>query len=268
MKKVVLSVAAHGSDAEFMAGGTLARLAADGHDVFVLVAAGSGRSSLQPPVRDVLDPSRAEAEAAAKALGARRAFLLGYADGELSDVQPSVLRGQVMRIIRQVKAGILFSWDPHAPLENHPDHRAIARAASDAARLAHLPHFHPEHWDEAGRSSGTPAPHRVSEWYWYSKAGWQSSELVDITDTIDQKLAALRAYPSQTALLLDEFLAEARLSNNDETYLAEISPEDHEAWIEMIIRAINSKLGSDLGVAYAEAFRYESLESRDLLYSL
>jgi LmbE family N-acetylglucosaminyl deacetylase len=37
-RKVVLSVAAHGDDAEFFAGGTLAKMADDGHDVYLAIA--------------------------------------------------------------------------------------------------------------------------------------------------------------------------------------------------------------------------------------
>lgn len=267
MNDVVLSVAAHGSDAEFMAGGTLARMAAGGHDVYLGVGTENDKSSLRLPARDLKARARPEAEAAAAALGAKGLFMLGYADGDLCDVKPSVLRGEVMRIIRQVRAGTVFSWDPYALDESHPDHRAMAWATSDAARLAHLPLFHPEQL-EAGTSDSAPlAPHRVSKWYWYSKAGWRANKLVDITDTMDQKLAALHAYDSQMELMLDEFPAEARLSSVDEAQLTGIDPADCGPWIEMTVRAVHGKLGAAKGVAYAEAFRYESLEERELLQS-
>jgi len=268
MNDVVLSVAAHGSDAEFMAGGTLARMAAGGHDVYLAVGTENDRSSLRLPARDLKARARPEAEAAAAALGAKGLFMLGYADGDLCDVKPSVLRGEVMRIIRQVRAGTVFSWDPNALDESHPDHRAMAWATSDAARLAHLPLYHPEHL-EAGSSGAAPlAPQRVSEWYWYSKTDWGANKLVDVTDTMEQKLAALRAYDSQMVLLLDEFLAEARLSSIDEDQLAGVDPLEHGPWIEMTVRAIHSRLGVAEGIAYAETFRYETLEGRELRQSL
>jgi LmbE family N-acetylglucosaminyl deacetylase len=268
MSKVVLSVAAHGSDAEFMAGGLLAKLAASGHEVYLAVATDNRRSSHRLAAKNLKARARTETEAAAAALGARGIFMLGYAEGELCDVKPSLLRGQVMRLIRQAKASIILSWDPHAPFEGQPDHRAIAWATSDAARLSHLPLYHPEQLRTGDHGTAAAEPQRVSEWYWYSKSGWGTNKWVDITGTMDQKLAALRAYDSQTAFLLDEFLAAARLSNADESELAAMDPTDHGAWIEMTVRAIDSRLGGAEGAAYAEAFRYESLAERDLLQSL
>ena len=254
MNKVVLSVAAHGDDAEFKAGGTLARMAAEGHGIYLAIATDNDRGSVRLSAERLKALARPEAEAAASALGARGVFLLGYTDGDLCDVKPSILRGQVMRLIRQVRADIVFSWDPYAPFENHPDHRALAWAASDAAAFAHLPLYHPEHLEEG------LAPHRVAEWYWYSKAGWQTNKLVDISQTMEAKLHALYAYECQMMLTLDEFLDEARAAGVDEGMLSTINPLDYRPWIEMAMRTIHGKLGAEIGVAYAEAFRHERVE--------
>jgi len=253
-KKVVLSIAAHGDDAEFMAGGTLAKLAAAGHDVYLVIATDNDRGSLRLSAEELEAIARPEAEAAATALGAKGVFMLGYVDGDLCDVKPSVLRGQVMRLIRQLKADVIFSWDPCAPFEYHPDHRAIAWATSDAAAFAQLPLYHPEHLEEGLE------PHRVTEWYWYSKAGWQTNKLVDISDTMDKKLQALYAYPCQMVLTLDEFLDEARAAGVDEAQLAHINPTDYKPWIDAGLRSVNGKLGAEIGTAYAEAFRYKRVE--------
>ena len=59
--------------------------------------------------------SQPEAEAAAAALGARGVFMLGYTDGDRCDVKPSVLRGQVMRLIRHLKADVIFRCTPMTP---------------------------------------------------------------------------------------------------------------------------------------------------------
>lgn len=98
-EKVVLSVAAHGDDAEFKAGGTLAKMATAGHDVYLAIATDNDRGSIRLSAKELKAVARHEAEAAAAALGARGVFLFGYTDGDLCDVKPSVLRGQVMRLI-------------------------------------------------------------------------------------------------------------------------------------------------------------------------
>jgi len=253
-KKVVLSVAAHGDDAEFMAGGTLAKLAAEGHDVYLAIATDNDRGSLRLSAAELRAIARPEAEGAAAALGAKGVFMLGYTDGDLCDVPPTVLRGQVMRLVRQLKADVIFSWDPFAPFEDHPDHRAIAWATCDASSFAQLPLYHPEHLAEGLQ------PHRVSEWYWYSKAGWQTNKLVDISSTMDQKLAALYAYACQMVLTIDGFLEEARVAGVDEARLAGIDANDYRPWIALGMQAVNAKLGAEIGVTYAEAFRYTCVE--------
>jgi LmbE family N-acetylglucosaminyl deacetylase len=258
-KRVVLSVAAHGDDAEFRAGGTLARLAAEGHDVYMCIATDNDRGSFRMSAEELRAVARLEAEGAAAALGAKGVFLLGYTDGDLCDVRPSVLRGQVMRLIRQLKVDVIFSWDPFAPFEGHPDHRAIAWATSDAAGFAHYDLYHPEHLEEG------LAPHWVSEWYWYSKADWQVDKLVDTTDTIERKLRALYAYKSQMVLTVDEFLEAARMAGVDETKLAGMDPTQYEPLIEMGVRAIDAKTGAELGTAYAEGFRYVCVEPPSIL---
>ena len=254
MSKVVLSIAAHGDDAEFCAGGTLARMAAEGHDIYLCIATDNDCGSFRMSAEELRAVARSEAEGSAAALGAKGVFLLGYTDGDLCDVKPSVLRGQVMRLIRQLKADVIFSWDPFAPFEGHPDHRAIAWATSDAAAFAHFNLYHPEQLEEGLE------PHRVSEWYWYSKADWQLNKLVDTSGTIEHKLQALYAYQSQMVLTIDEFLEEARSAGVEEAKLAGIDPMQYEALIEMGVRAVDGKTGAQLGTAYAEGFRYERLE--------
>lgn len=254
-QKVILSVAAHGDDAEFVAGGTLAKLAAEGHDVYLCIATDNDRGSFRLSGEELRAIASPEAEASAAALGAKGVFMLGYTDGDLCDVAQIKLRGQVMRLIRQLKADIIFSWDPFAPFEGHPDHRAIAWATSDAANFAHFNLYHPEHLAEGLE------PHRVNEYYWYSKAKWQTNKCVDITSTLDRKLNALYGYHCQMVLTVDEFIGEARVAGVPETKLAHIDPLQFKSWIEKGIRARNAAIGAEAGVPYAEAFRYECAEA-------
>jgi LmbE family N-acetylglucosaminyl deacetylase len=253
-KKVVLSVAAHGDDAEFFAGGTLAKMAAEGHDVYLCIATDNDRGSFRLSADELKAVARPEAEASAAALGAKGLFMLGYTDGDLCEAPVTKLRGQIMRLIRQLKADVIFSWDPFAPFESHPDHRAVAWAASDAATFAHFNLYHPEHLAEGLQ------PHRVSEWYWYSKARWETNKLVDISDYMEHKLDALFGYQCQMVLTMDEFLGEARAAGVGEARLASINPLDYKPWIAAAIRARNAGLGKELGVSYAEAFRCDRVE--------
>ena len=258
-KKVVLSVAAHGDDAEFFAGGTLAKMADDGYDVYLAIATNNERGSFRLTEAELRECAHPEAEASAAALGAKGVFMLGYVDGDLCDEKQTVLRGRIMRLIRQVRADIIFCWDPFAPHEDHPDHRAVAWATSDAATFAHFPLYHPEHMEEGLK------PYRVTESYWYSKSRWQTNKLVDISDYMDEKLQALYGYQCQMILTIDDFLSSARAVGIEESQLAHIDPLNYKPLIQAAMHARYGKFGEELGTTYAEAFRYKREEVPTIL---
>jgi LmbE family N-acetylglucosaminyl deacetylase len=253
-KRVILSVAAHGDDAEFMAGGTLAQFVDEGHELYLLIATDNDRGSHRLSAAELKACAHPEAQAAGNVLGAQGVFLLGYRDGDLCDVPPSQLRGQVMYYVRKLRAQVIFCWDPFAPFENHPDHRAIALATSDASSFSALPLFHPEQLAEGLQ------PQRVAEWYWYSKSHWETNKQVDTSATIDRKIQALVAYHSQMVLTIDDLLGDARLMGVDESLLSGIDATQFEPLIDIGLRANDAKAGSVLGCEYAESFRYQTIE--------
>ncbi len=261
-KKIILSVAAHGDDVEFMAGGTLAKLTGEGHDLYMLIATDNDRGSYRLSAEELKRIARPEAEAAAKVLGAKDVFMLGYRDGDLCEVPATVLRGQLMYYIRKLRADVIFSWDPFAPFENHPDHRTLAFAASDASSFSSIPLFHPEHF-AAGLQ-----PYRVSEWYWYSKSHWETNKRVDISATIERKIQALYAYNCQMVLTIDDLLGEARAMGVDESRLAAINATHFEPLIDLGLRANDAKVGTEIGCDYAEAFRYQTIELPEIFQVL
>jgi LmbE family N-acetylglucosaminyl deacetylase len=253
-RRVILSVAAHGDDAEFMAGGTLARLVDEGCDLYQLIATDNDRGSHRLSAAELKAIARPEAEAAGKVLGAKGVYLLGYQDGSLCDVPQSTLRGQIMYYIRWLRADVLFCWDPFAPFEDHPDHRAISLAASDASSFSAMPLFHPEQLkDDVGLQ-------RVTEWYWYSKAHWETNLRVDTSASIERKIQALYAYNCQMVLTIDDLLDEARAMGVDPSRLEGIDATQFEPLIDLGLRANDAGIGAEAGFEYAEAFRHQTIE--------
>jgi LmbE family N-acetylglucosaminyl deacetylase len=252
--KVILSVAAHGDDAEFMAGGTLAKMVDEGCDLYLLIATNNDRGSFRLSGEELKAIALPEAEAAGHILGAKGVFLLDYKDGDLCNIPASTLRAQIMYHIRKIRADVIFSWDPFAPFENHPDHRAIALATSDASSFSALPLFHPEQFTEVLK------PQRVTEWYWYSKAHWETNKHVDITATMERKIQALCAYRCQMVLTIDDLLGEARAMGMEESRLTGIDATNFKPLIDMGIRTNDARLGEEAGMEYAEAFRYQTIE--------
>jgi len=57
--KVILSLAAHGDDAKFVAGGTLAKMAGEGHDVYLCIPTDNSRSVSESSRRPIKNAEQA-----------------------------------------------------------------------------------------------------------------------------------------------------------------------------------------------------------------
>ena len=115
----------------------LAKWAAEGRDVHLLVLTNGDRGSSDPTLsRAALARTRlAETEAAASYLGLRSARILSTHDGELQNT--TAVREAVVRRVREVKAETVVSCDPTAVFfenryYNHSDHRMAGWVALDS----------------------------------------------------------------------------------------------------------------------------------------
>jgi LmbE family N-acetylglucosaminyl deacetylase len=193
-----LVVAAHPDDPDFGVAGTAARLARDGHTVHYLILTSGDAGSEDPdiPREELIRVREAEQQEAGRVLGLGGVHFLRYPDGEL---QPTLeLRKDIVRVMRTLQADVVICQDPRSLVDddntyiNHPDHRAAGQAALDAAFPA------------AGNPSAFRDllqqglnPHKVKEVWLYFTGAHQVNHWVDITDTIEQKIAALAAHASQ-----------------------------------------------------------------------
>ncbi len=202
----VMVVAALPDDPEFLAGGTVARLAKEGREItYVIVTNGNKGSGDRGMTSEQLRPIRAEEQRrAARVLGVERVEFLGYEDGEVEDTRN--LRRDVTREIRRWRPELIITLNPHRTYSNFPgwhrDHRITGRVVLDCVYpLArdHLsfPELLPEY-----------EPHKVREVYLIQ---WEQPRLViDITDTMELKLEAIRCHASQVG---DFKTVEARMRN-------------------------------------------------------
>jgi len=184
------------------------------------------------------------------ALGAEPPILLGYPDLELDRLAAGILREAFIRAIRRLRPDAVIAEDPFAPYDPHPDHRAVAWAASDALTFSHLPLMHPEHAEEG------LLPHFVAEKYFYSEHTPSTNRVVDISLTLDAKLRALGEHKTQVAFLVEDVMRQARSAGLDvESVLGSMAGEPMLA-LEWALRGQAAEVGARIGVAYGEAFRY------------
>jgi LmbE family N-acetylglucosaminyl deacetylase len=222
-----LAVYAHPDDPEISAGGTLARWADAGAEVWVLITTRGEKGTSDPDADlDALARVRVEETAAASAkLGFAGHLHLEYGDGEIADNRDLV--GSIVRCVREVRPDVVVCPDPTAVFFgdgyfNHRDHRVTGWATLDAAApAAGNPHYFPEH-----RAEGLDVHHVGAV---YLTGTLEPNCWVDITDTLERKIDALFCHASQ-------------LTETGE-------------WFREFLRGSAEEAGLAAGVPYAEGFR-------------
>lgn len=220
----ILVIAAHPDDIEFGLAGSVARWVDEGHEVIFCLVTDGAAGSNEPgaDLRLLAERRREEQIAAAAILGVRDVRFLGYQDGTL---QPTLeLRRELTRLIRATRPFRVVCQDPtmlfwQNDYINHPDHRAAGEAAVYAVfPSAETRPIFPELLSEGFE------PHKVAELYLSFSP--EPNTFVDISATIDRKIAALLCHRSQ------------------------VGPEA-EQWV----RQWDAEAGKAADIPYAETFR-------------
>ncbi|MCB9136381.1 MAG: PIG-L family deacetylase [Anaerolineales bacterium] len=188
-------IAAHPDDIEFSSAGTVARWVKHGAKaVYVLVTSGDvGIADRGMTKQRAIEIREAEQRAAARVCGVEEVVFLGEPDGMV--VATLELRKKLVREIRRYRPEVVITGDPTvlwagSGYINHPDHRAVATAAVDAIfPAAGQPNLF-EELEEEGLEAHKPRKVYVGSW-------GPSEEYVNIEETIDLKIAALREHKSQ-----------------------------------------------------------------------
>jgi LmbE family N-acetylglucosaminyl deacetylase len=224
-RKVAIVVVAHPDDAEFGCGGTVARWAADGWEVYFVIctdASGGGADDAEdvgPEARRVITETRkAEQRKACAVLGVKDVIFLDYPDGLL---QPSIeLRRQLVRLYRTYKPYRLVcqsperAWKPQYAIgRHHPDHLAAGTAA-----IAALYPASQNGWDFPELLAEGFKPHKIRELYVMGAP--EVNHAVDISATFETKIEALRAHHSQVGARMEELIPRLRefAAKNGEAY--------------------------------------------------
>jgi len=159
----ILAIGAHPDDIEFGCGGALIKYTQSGHRLFLLVMTGGelgGSSSVRTQ----------EQKASGNILGAEKIYWGGYEDTHL--VVDVDLIGKIEAVIAEVKPDFIFC---NFPDDTHQDHRHLAQAIMSATRYIR----------------------NVLFFEGPTTQNFNPQVFVDISDTLNQKVAALEAHRSQ-----------------------------------------------------------------------
>jgi LmbE family N-acetylglucosaminyl deacetylase len=218
-----LAVYAHPDDPEISCGATLARWAAAGSEVHVLVCTRGEKGSKDPSADPVeLAGRRAgEMEAAGRVLGLAGREQLDIGDGDLANT--AEVRAAIVATIRRTRPDVVVCPDPTAVIFgdtyfNHADHRIAGWATLDAVSpAAGNPHYFPA----AG------PPHAVG--VVLLSGTLEPNVWVDVAASLEAKVEALLCHASQL--------------------------EGSTEFFRTVLRGRAEAEGRVAGVAYAEGFR-------------
>ena len=162
----ILAIGAHPDDLELGVGGTLARFARAGAHVVMAIAS----------VPSNFERRTAEARKGAEILGCELRFLQ---DGtqRIEDLKQYQLVGMIDELVRDLMPAAVFT---HNPTEFHRDHVAVYDATVSAQRLRFFDFY-----------SFQPTMCRPMQ------VPFQPRAYVDVSETIEVKLAAINAHESQ-----------------------------------------------------------------------
>jgi LmbE family N-acetylglucosaminyl deacetylase len=184
-----LAIGAHPDDVDFGCGATLAKWAAAGCEVSLLVCTDGSKGTWDPTADDaeLVAIREQEQRRAAAALGATgEVAFLGWVDGELESTL--VQRAQVAYWIRRTRPEVVLGHDPWKRYRLHPDHRHAGLLATEGLVAARDPKFFPD------QGLAHHRPGRLLLW-----EADQPDHVEDVTGHVGTKIEALLAHRSQHA---------------------------------------------------------------------
>ena len=181
----VLVFAPHPDDEIIGVGGTIAKRAKEGDEVYVCVVTKGGLPLFNP---DFIEQGRRECREADAKLGVKETIFLDFPAVMLETVPRYELNGKFCELIQRIRPDEVYI--PHRG-DMQLDHQLVVDAAMVAVR-----------------PRGSSYPKRVYAYETLSETGWNIPNTVndfiptvyeDITDTFDKKLAAMNVFQSQLA---------------------------------------------------------------------
>jgi len=220
----IVSFHAHPDDETIATGGTLAKAAAQGHRVVIVIATRGEHGEVAEGVlasgEELWGRREQEAEAAAAILGAKRLEFLGYVDsgmmgtpennapGSFWQADIDEAAGKLAEILREEKADVLTTYDDHGTY-GHPDHIQVHRVGVRAGDQAGTPRVFEATANREeilrqmarARDAGVEIPGGLDEEQFrdFGTAESAITTAVDVRDFLDQKREAMVAHATQIA---------------------------------------------------------------------
>jgi LmbE family N-acetylglucosaminyl deacetylase len=242
--KRALAIGAHPDDVEFGCGGTLAKWAKAGCEIFHLVLTDGSKGTWDPDTdqAELVVTRQREQREAARLLGGTspdHVQFLGWIDGELDSGLRQ--RWEVAYWIRKFTPDVVLGHDPWRRYRIHPDHRHAGFLTTDGIVAARDPKFFPEQ---------QLTPHRPS-----ALLLWEADEpdhVETIEGVIEEKVRALLAHESQYATTMH--ISAGTSGSTSASNSAQEHDEIAQFRVAVLERA--AEAGKLCGVEAGEAFKH------------
>ena len=221
----ILAIGAHPDDIETSCGGTLAKYAKMGHKVFTATATNGNIGSATLSMEEIAAIRKEEAIRAAAHIGAEY-ICLDY-DDEMF-FEDKAARLAFIDLVRYCKADIILT---HNPEDYNPDHELTSKIINDIAVMIPIEKI----------KTKSPAYDKIPIIAYFEPVnglGFVPTEYVDITDTMEIKMAMCREHKSQVSWMQDNYKDTMADKDFFENYYT-----------------IAKYRGIQCGVQYAEGFR-------------
>jgi len=186
----LMAIMAHPDDIDFGSAGSVAKWCAEGWTVYYVLATSGDKGTHDPAFtpQELAATREEEQRQAARVLGVKEVFFLGYPDGFLEPTHE--LREQLVRLFRTYHPDVVLTWDGFRSSFNHTDHRNIGIAVRDALFPATRDRLYfPQH-DGEGLGEW-----RVNEILLVGSP--DPNYFVDVSPFIEKKADAILAHASQ-----------------------------------------------------------------------
>lgn len=188
----ILAIGAHPDDIETSCGGTLAKYAKMGHKVFTATATNGNVGSATLSMEEIAAIRKEEARRAAAHIGAEY-VCLDY-DDEMF-FEDKAARLAFIDLVRYCKADVILT---HNPEDYNPDHELTSKIINDIAVMIPVEKI----------KTKNPAYDKIPIIAYFEPVnglGFVPTDYVDITDTMEIKMAMCREHKSQISWMQDNY---------------------------------------------------------------
>jgi LmbE family N-acetylglucosaminyl deacetylase len=187
MNKKILIIAAHPDDEVLGCFGTIARLIKEGYEAYTLIL-GEGKTSRDEQrvvenKKDEIEVLNTEIQKANDTIGIKKVFVESFADNRFDSVDLLDIIKVISKVKEEVKPDIIFTHYEH---DLNIDHQITYKAVITATRPME---------DECVKEIYSFEILSSTEWNY--PLSFSPDTFFDISDTIDLKIDAMKAYTSE-----------------------------------------------------------------------